>query len=217
MGFIDRADAGRQLAERLREFHGEGVVVLALPRGGVPVAFEVAKALGVPLDIIMVRKLGVPFQSELGMGALGEDGVHVINDDIVHRTHVGEHELEEIEGREREELERRGRLYRAGRSRVPLEGKTAIIVDDGIATGSTARAVCRVARARGARHVIMSAPVGPPGCEDLFASDADAVVCLTTPEQMFAIGQFYEDFSQWSDAQVVELLEQAASRFPEAV
>jgi putative phosphoribosyl transferase len=217
MTFIDRADAGRQLAERLGELHGDGVVVLALPRGGVPVAFEVAKALGAPLDIIMVRKLGVPFHPELGMGAIGEEGVRVIDDDIVRLAGVSEYELDEIESREREELERRAGLYRAGRSRVPLEGRTAIIVDDGIATGSTARAACRVARAHGARHVIMSAPVGPAGCESLFATDADAVACLTTPEEMFAIGQFYEDFSQTSDAQVVGLLEQAASRFPQPI
>jgi putative phosphoribosyl transferase len=217
MTFLDREDAGRQLAGRLREFHGESVVVLGLPRGGVPVAFEVAKALGAPLDIIMVRKLGVPSRPELGMGAIGEDGVRVINDEIVRLADVSERELLEVEGRERDELERRARRYRAGRFRVPLEGKTAIIVDDGIATGSTARAACRVARAHGARHVIMTAPVGPPDCAELFAGDADAVVCPSTPERILGIGQFYEDFSQTSDARVVELLDQAASRFPETV
>jgi len=217
MTFLDREDAGRQLAERLREFHGESVVVLGLPRGGVPVAFEVAKALGAPLDIIMVRKLGVPSRPELGMGAIGEDGVRVINDEIVRLADVSERELLEVERRERDELERRARRYRAGRSRVPLEGKTAIIVDDGIATGSTARAACRVACAHGARHVIMTAPVGPPGCEELFEGDADAVVCPTAPGRFLGIGQFYEDFSQTSDAKVVDLLEQAASRFPETV
>jgi putative phosphoribosyl transferase len=216
INFADRADAGRRLAEGLREFRGESIVVLALPRGGVPVAFEVAKALGAPLDIIMVRKLGVPFQPELGMGAIGEEGVRVVNEDVVHRADISPHEFDEVERRERQELERRALTYRAGRARVPLDGKTAIIVDDGIATGSTARAACLVARAHGARRVVLAVPVGPRGCEERFGADADAVVCLTTPKRFSAIGQFYADFSQTNDAQVIDLLEQAARRFEPA-
>jgi putative phosphoribosyl transferase len=210
MVFADRVDAGRKLATKLMHLRDEPVVVLGLPRGGVPVAFEVAAALGAPLDVIVVRKLGVPFQPELGMGAIGEDGARVINDEIVRLAGVSERQLAEVESRERAELERRALRFRGDRPRVPLAGRTAVVVDDGIATGSTARAACQVARAHGAARVVLAVPVAPPGWTARFSGDADEFVCLGTPDPFYAIGQFYADFSQTSDEEVVTCLQRAS-------
>jgi putative phosphoribosyl transferase len=209
MVFADRVDAGRRLARRLEYLRNRPVVVLGLPRGGVPVAYEVATALGAPLDVIVVRKLGVPFQPELAMGAIGEDGVRIVDDEVVRTAGVSQEEMAAVESRERAELERRARLFRAERGRVPLEGRTAVVVDDGIATGSTARAACQVARALGATRVVLAVPVGPPGWEARIGPDADEFVTLSTPDLFFAIGQFYENFSQTSDEEVIDLLERA--------
>ncbi len=208
--FVDRADAGRRLARRLEYLRGEPVVVLGLPRGGVPVAYEVATALSAPLDVIVVRKLGVPFQPELGMGAIGEDGVRIVNDEVVRTAGVSADEITAVESRERAELERRVRRYRGDRPRVPLEGRSVVVVDDGIATGSTARAACLVARVQGAARVILAVPVAPPGWEARIGPDADELVCLATPEVFFGIGQFYADFSQASDDEVIDCLERAS-------
>ncbi|GIU85882.1 MAG: putative phosphoribosyl transferase [Acidimicrobiia bacterium] len=216
MRFRDRRDAGRRLAAALSGLRGEDVVVLALPRGGVPVAYEVACALGAPLDVIVVRKLGVPYQPELGMGAIGEGGVRIVNDAIVRAAGVTQGQLAEVERREREELERRARRFRGDRPAVPVAGRTALIVDDGIATGSTARAACQVARAHGARRVVLAAPVAPPDTVARLRGDADELVCLEQPEPFHAIGQWYDDFSQTTDAEVVELLERAAPDVPGA-
>ena len=161
--YLDRVDAGWRLGERLRHLGGENVVVLGLPRGGVPVAAGVAHALHAPLDVIIVRKLGVPHQPEFAMGALGEGGVRILNDEVVTMTGVTPQELAAIEERERAELERRGRRFRAGRPPVPIAGRTVVVVDDGIATGSTARAACRVARARGAARIILAVPAAING------------------------------------------------------
>jgi len=211
--FRDRADAGRKLAEQLKRCLGdEDVVVLGLPRGGVPVAFEVARELDVPLDVIVVRKLGVPYQPELGMGAIGEDGVRVLNHEVLALTRVGEEEVAAVERSERAELERRATRFRASLPRTPLVGRTAVVVDDGIATGSTARAACQVARAHGASRVILAVPVASPSSLGLLAEVADELVCLATPEPFYAVGQFYRDFSQTSEEEVVELLERAATR-----
>jgi len=209
--FADRADAGRQLAAKLEHLRGEPVVVLGLPRGGVPVALRVARALGAPLDVIVVRKLGVPFQPELAMGAVGEDGVRVLNWEVVHEVMVSEEEIAAVESRERAELERRVRRLRGGRPRLPLEGKVAVVVDDGIATGATARAACQIARAQGASRVVLAVPVAPPGWEADFGGVADEPVCVDTPAGFFAIGQFYGDFSQVSDEEVIACLERAAA------
>lgn len=211
MSFTDRTQAGQRLAERLRHLGGEDVVVLALPRGGVPVAFEVAQALQAPLDVILVRKLGVPSQPELGMGAIGEDDVRVINEDVLTQTRVSQAELAGVEQRERAELHRRAAHYRGDRPRVPIAGRTAVVVDDGIATGSTARAACRVAKAHGAGRVVLAVPVAPPEAVAAMREDADEVVCLQTPRVFFAIGQWYADFAQTSDEQVVDLLHRAAT------
>ena len=211
MRFADRTDAGRRLAARLEAFRGRDVVVLALPRGGVPVAYEVARALGAPLDVILVRKLGVPFQPELGMGAIGEGGVRILNQRVVQMAGVGPTEIEAVEKRERAELARRAVRYRGERPRTPLEGRVAIVVDDGIATGSTARVACRVARTHGASRVILAAPVAPPSTAGEFTEDADEVVLLETPGEFWAIGQFYDDFTQTTDDQVQSLLARAAA------
>ena len=211
--FRDRAEAGRELAEQLkRRLGGEGVVVLGLPRGGVPVAFEVARELDAPLDVIVVRKLGVPYQPELAMGAIGEDGVRVLNHEVLARARVGEDEVAAVERSERAELERRATRFRDSRPRASLVDRTAVVVDDGIATGSTARAACQVARAHGASRVILAVPVAPRSSLASFAEIADELVCLATPELFFSVGQFYRNFSQTSDEEVVELLERAATR-----
>jgi putative phosphoribosyl transferase len=213
MRFTDRTEAGRKLAAVLEpRFRGTDAVVLGLPRGGVPVAFEVARALEAPLDVIVVRKLGVPFQPELAMGAIGEDGVRVINDDVVRLAKVSHAEIAATEAAERAELERRAERFRSGRARVPVEGRTVIIVDDGIATGSTAKAACQVARAHGATRVVVAIPVAPPDCQARFAGDADEVICLHQPKDFWAVGQFYMDFTQTSDEEVADLLAAAAAR-----
>jgi putative phosphoribosyl transferase len=216
MTFIDRVDAGRRLATRLQYLRDDRVVVLGLPRGGVPVAYEVARALDAPLDVIVVRKLGVPFQPELGMGAIGEDGVRILNEEVIRLTGVSDSELAEVEVSERVELERRARRFRGDRPRTALEGRTVVVIDDGIATGSTARAACQVARAQGATRVVLAVPVAPQGWEDRFGADADEFVCLETPEPFFAIGQFYDDFAQTSDEEVIVCLERAAHPVPTA-
>ena len=209
MVFADRAGAGRHLAARLQYLRDRPVVVLGLPRGGVPVAAEVARALGAPLDVIVVRKLGVPSQPELGMGAIGEDGVRVLNADVVRAAGVSADGLAAVEARERTEMERRAWCYRGGRPRQPLNGRIAVVIDDGIATGSTARAACQIARAQGAAAVVLAVPVAPPGWESRLAGDADELVSVRTPEDFFAIGQFYADFSQTTDEEVVDCLRRA--------
>ncbi len=210
MLFRDRVDAGQQLAAKLHHLRGSKVVVLGLPRGGVPVAAEVARALGAPLDIIVVRKLGVPFQPECAMGAIGEDGARVINEETVWFAGVSPSELAATEQREEQEIARRARRYRGGRERQSLAGRVAVVVDDGIATGATARAACQVARALGAARVILAVPVAPEGWQARIGADADEAVSVSTPPSFFAIGQFYDDFSQTSDAEVTACLNRAA-------
>jgi putative phosphoribosyl transferase len=208
-GFEDRVDAGRQLGRRLAHLHGQDVVVLGLPRGGVPVAFEVARALEAPLDVIVVRKLGLPFQPELAMGAIGEGGYEVLDRTLIERARVSDEELGMVRARERAELESRVRRLRRGRDPLDLTGRVAVVVDDGIATGATARVACEVARHLGARRVVLAAPVGPP--ETLRGvAGADEVVLLDAPEPFWAVGHHYRDFSPTRDEQVVALLDEAA-------
>ena len=209
MPFVDRAAAGRRLAAVLGHLRDEDVVVLGLPRGGVPVAAEVARALGAPLDVILVRKLGVPVQPELALGAIGEGGVRIINPDVVEVTGVTDAEIAMVETRERAELERRARRFRGGRPQVPLAGRIAVVVDDGIATGATARAACQVARAHGARRVVLAAPVAPPSVRAALATAADEVICVETPRRFLAIGEWYTDFAQTTDDEVVAVLRAA--------
>jgi len=209
--FADRVDAGRQLAGRLERLRGQDVVVLGLPRGGLPVASEVAEALDAPLDVIVVRKLGVPFQPELAMGAIGEGGVEVLDATVWATAQVSEEQLHTVERRERELLDTRVALLRRGRERVDLNGRIAVIVDDGIATGSTARVACEVARRLGAARVVMAVPVASAESVRTLA-DADEVVCVSVPRWFMAVGNHYRDFSPTGDDVVIALLDEAARR-----
>jgi putative phosphoribosyl transferase len=209
--FRDRAHAGRELARSLEGFRGQDLVVLGLPRGGVPVAFEVATALDAPLDVVVVRKLGVPFQPELAMGAVGELGARVVDRHLMAMAGITTEELAAVERRERAELERRVAQLRRGHPRVPLAGRVAVVVDDGMATGSTARAACQVVRELGAARVVLAVPVAP---RDALGDvvEADEVVCVATPHPFLAVGRHYSDFTPTNDAEVVMLLDLAARR-----
>lgn len=211
MIFVDRIDGGRRLAERLMHLLNSNVVVVGLPRGGVPVAAEVANALNAPLDVILVRKLGVPSQPELAMGAIGEDGVRELNAEVVQLTGVTREEIDRVAVRERGELERRVERFRSGREPVSLKGRVAIVVDDGVATGSTARAACQVARAHGASYIVLAVPVAPRNWEQDLAGVADEYVCVATPDAFSSVGQFYSNFTQVTDDDVVECLNQSRS------
>ena len=211
--FDDRVDAGRRLAGRLESLRGQDVVVLGLPRGGVPVAFEVAKALAAPLDVLVVRKLGVPFQPELAFGAIGEGGVRVINASVVQQADLSEEDMAAVEVKQRAELAHRSERFRRGHDRVPVAGRIAVIVDDGVATGATAKAACEVARAQGARRVVLAVPIGATDTAKRFTGYADEVICLHTPAFFFAVGQGYRNFAQTSDDEVVALLDRAQKGF----
>lgn len=209
--YVDRIDAGRRLARHLEQFAGPRTIVLGLPRGGVPVALEVARHLHSPFDVLLVRKVGLPGQPELAMGAVGEGRVAVVNDDIVRNSSVTEHQIHDAQERSRRVIEERATLYRCGRDTPDLHGKTALIVDDGLATGATARAACQVARLRGARHVVLAVPVAPVGWEDGFHGVADELICAMTPENFSSVGEHYHAFPQVADAEVVAALVGAQS------
>ncbi|WP_137991389.1 phosphoribosyltransferase family protein [Streptomyces vilmorinianum] len=211
MYFTDRTDAGRQLAARLGHLKDRDVVVLGLPRGGVPVAEQVADALGAPLDVCLVRKLGVPFQPELAMGAIGEGDVRVLNDHVLAETGVSDRDLATVEERERAVLRQRSERYRGTKEPARLDGRTAVVVDDGLATGATALAACRVVRAQGAARIVLAVPVAPLGWPERLGGEADETVSVHEPEFFYAIGQFYQDFSQTSDEEVVACLERGHS------
>jgi putative phosphoribosyl transferase len=206
VSFRDRADAGRQLAARLEHLRGCDAVVLGLPRGGVPVAAEVARVLAVPLDVVVVRKLGVPYRPELAMGAVGEGGVVVRLEEVVRLAGVAEAAFADVERRESAELERRLTHLRSVRPRVPLAGRAAVLVDDGIATGSTARAACAVVRAQGARSVVLASPVCAPDAAAALAEEVDEVVCVATPGRFGSVGRHYADFRPTTDDEVTDLL-----------
>jgi putative phosphoribosyl transferase len=214
--FRDRRDGGRKLAEsnELRVYTGrDDAVVLALPRGGVPVGYEVAQALDLPLDVFVVRKLGVPGHEELAMGAIASGGIQVLEEEVVRRLDLDEATIAAIAAREQRELEERERLYRDG-STVDLEGLSAILVDDGLATGSTMRAAVRALRSRDVDQAIVAVPVAPAESCRMLEREADAVVCALTPEAFGAVGLYYERFGQTTDEEVVELL--GRSRRPSA-
>jgi putative phosphoribosyl transferase len=208
MSFHDRTDAGKQLAQLLDRLRDADAVVLGLPRGGVPVAYEVAHALDLPLDVVIVRKLGVPWHEELAMGAIG-DGARVVDDETVASLGVTADQLDAVERREQIELAERARRFRLDRGPLEIRGKIAIVVDDGVATGATARAACQVVRAAGAARIILAVPVAPPDWQPQPGVDADELVCIERPSPFLAVGQWYENFAQTSDEQVVELLERA--------
>ena len=207
--FTDRTDAGRRLAERLGHLRGRDAVVLGLPRGGVPVAVEVARSLAAPLDVVVVRKIGVPSQPEVAMGAVGEGGVQVLDERTVQWAGVQRGELAAIEERERGEVERRAVRFRAGRPAASLRGRTALLVDDGIATGATARAACAVVRAQGPERVVLAVPVCAPRAAELLRGEVDELVVLETPADFAAVGEAYADFRPVPDEEVVALLHRA--------
>jgi predicted phosphoribosyltransferase len=205
--FEDRRAAGRTLAALLRHYADRpDVVVLALPRGGVPVAFEVAQALGAPLDLFLVRKLGTPGHRELAMGAIASGGVRVLNADIIRWYGISADEIDAVAREEQRELERREAAYREGREPIPVEGRSVILTDDGLATGSTMRAAVQAVRQRGPARVAVAVPVGAPQTRDELSAIADEVVCARTPEPFAAVGQWYLNFDQTTDQEVRDLL-----------
>ena len=209
--FRDRREAGQVLARELTAYAGRpDVVVLALPRGGVPVAYEVARALGAPLDVFVVRKLGVPGHEELAMGAVATGGVRVLNDQVVGALGIPPSVIEAVAAWQQQELARRERLYRGDRPPPDVRGRTVILVDDGLATGSTMRAALAALRRQQPARLVVAVPTAAPETCDELRAEADDVVCATTPEPFHSVGLWYEDFSQTTDEEVRELLERAA-------
>jgi putative phosphoribosyl transferase len=205
--FRDRMEAGRRLAAKLGAYaNRQDVIVLALPRGGVPVAYEVAKALRAPLDVFVVRKLGLPWHEELAMGALASGGVRLLNEELIELYDVDRHEVDEVMRREQTELERREKQYRGGRPFPDLENKTVILVDDGLATGSTMRVAVEALRKEQPARVVVAVPVAAPETCDAFRDVADDIVCAVTPEPFYAVGLWYDDFTQTTDEEVHDLL-----------
>jgi putative phosphoribosyl transferase len=210
--FEDRVDAGRALAKSLAAYRGsKGAIVLALPRGGVPVAYEVAHALDLPLDVLVVRKLGLPWQPELAMGAIASGGAIVMNEDVLGYLRGREDVLEQVQRSERAELARRELSYRGSKPPLEMTGRTGILVDDGLATGATMEAAVRALRTLGAERVVVAVPVASPEARDRIAGVADEVVCLAAPALFSAVGQWYRDFGQTSDEEVRDLLARSAS------
>ncbi|MBB5373065.1 phosphoribosyltransferase [Acidocella aromatica] len=216
MLFTDRADAGKKLAKRLLHLKDEKPMVLALPRGGVPVAFEVAKALAAPLDLVLVRKIGVPFQEEYALGAIADGGEPelVIDEDNRRSLNISEDYVAQAKAEALEEIERRRRVYLGNRAPVEIAGHTAIIVDDGIATGATMRAALRAVRRRNPARLVLAVPVAPPDSLWRLRAEADETICLHEPEHFSAVGQFYQNFGQTQDDEVIALLAQAERNTP---
>jgi predicted phosphoribosyltransferase len=212
MAFQDRADAGRQLAARLRSYASQpGLLVLALPRGGVPVGFEVARALGAPLDVLLVRKLGVPGQEELAMGAIASGGVRVLRQDVIAALRIPPQAVETVLTAEQRELERREHAYRDDQPTPNVRGKTVILVDDGLATGSTMRAAAAALRQQGPAQLVVAVPVAAHSTYDTLRAEVDNLVCIATPEPFDGVGLWYEDFRQTTDEEVRDLLARAST------
>jgi predicted phosphoribosyltransferase len=211
VAFLDRREAGRVLASRLQRYAGRAdVLVLALPRGGVPVAFEVARALGTSLDVFLVRKLGVPGHEEFALGAIASGGVRVLNEELVRQLQIPASTLEAVTAREEAELRRRETAYRGSRAREAVAGRTVILVDDGLATGASMKAAVSALRREMPAAIVVAVPVAAADTCDEFRGDVDEVVCAVTPKPFMAVGAWYEDFTQTTDAEVRKLLEEAA-------
>jgi putative phosphoribosyl transferase len=211
--YKDRRDAGQKLAQDLMQYQGRSdVIVLALPRGGVPVAYEVARKLDVPLDIFLVRKLGVPGQEELALGAIASGGIQVTNREVVRALHIPDNEIEEIARRELEELNRRERAYRGNQPRTDISGKIVILIDDGLATGASMRAAVDSLRLQHPAKIVVAVPTASREVCEAFKSIVDQIVCSTTPQPFFGVGVWYDDFEQTSDEEVRALLEMANTK-----
>jgi predicted phosphoribosyltransferase len=211
--FRDRREAGRLLGEKLSAYANRpDVIVLALPRGGVPIGFEVARALNAPLDVFPVRKLGVPGHDELAMGAIAPGGIRVLNDELVRALNVSKPQVDAVVAREQQELTRREQLYRDNRSPLDVRGKTVILVDDGLATGATMVAAIKALRQHQAGRIVVAVPIASPEICDQMRAYVDDIVCAVTPEPFHAVGLWYEDFSQTSDEEVRDLLRQTSEQ-----
>jgi len=208
--FRDRVDAGQRLAKRLESYCNASPVVFAIPRGGVPVGAEIARGLGAELDVVVARKLGAPFHAELAIGAVTADGERFLNQDIISQLQIDDAYLERITKEQGEEASRREQLFRGGRPPVDIKGRTALLVDDGLATGATMRAAARSLRKREPGRLVVAVPVGSPEACRALLNDADEVICLAQPDPFYAIGLYYEHFEQVEDAEVLRLLEQPA-------
>jgi len=214
MLFRDRSEAGRVLAEKLASYANRpDVLVLALPRGGVPVAFEVAQALHAPLNVFLVRKLGLPGQEELAMGAIASGGTRVVNEELVEKLSVPPEVIDAVADQEQQELNRREHDYRVGRPAPDVRGRIIVLVDDGLATGATMRAAVAALRLQGPARIVVAVPVGAPETCTELQYQADETVCAETPQLFYAVGAWYEDFSQTSDEEVRELLSRAAEQY----
>jgi len=212
MIFKNRSEAGKKLAEKLKEYKGnKNAIVIGLPRGGVVIAFEVARELNLELDIIVTRKVGAPMQPELAVGALTQDGEPILDRDFIEKLGIHDKDLEPIIQAEQDELQRRLELYRGGKESLDLNGKVAIIVDDGVATGATMRAAIKSARKLGAEKIVVAIPVSPKDALEKIKSEADVVICLDIPDVFFGVGGFYQEFAQTEDEQVISLLKNAAN------
>jgi putative phosphoribosyl transferase len=209
--FNDRTDAGKKLAKRLMEYKNRpDVLILALPRGGVPVAFEVAKELNVKMDVFIVRKLGVPGNEELAMGAISSDNIRVLNEDVIRAFQIPQKIIEEVAENEFRELERRERIYRGNRQKPNISGSTVILIDDGLATGATMRAAVEAVKTKNPAKLIIAVPTAAPDTCSSFGNEVDEIICVATPEPFYGVGAWYEDFSQTTDKEVCELLNRAA-------
>jgi predicted phosphoribosyltransferase len=208
--FRNRHDAGKFLAGKLKHLAGDEVVILALPRGGLPVAYEIAQALHAPLDIFIVRKLGVPIHEELAMGAIASGGVRVLNEEIIRRLGINKRMIDAATAEEQRELERREREYRRGREPIDVAGRIAVLVDDGLATGATMKAAVQALRKRNPKRIIVAVPVGAAETCEQFESEVDEIVCGKRPVDLGAVGMWYEDFTQTTDEEVCELLDRTA-------
>jgi putative phosphoribosyl transferase len=216
--FVDRIDAGKKLAEKLRAYAGrEDVIVLGVPRGGVPVAFEVATALKAPLDILVLRKLGVPWQEELAFGAIAQGDVRVLDRRIMEMLGLTPSEVEKVAAKEKVELERREKAYRGDRPPLDVRGRTVVLVDDGIATGSSMRAAIAALRQMGPARIVLAVPVAPPSTCERLRAEVDDLVCVDMPESFYAIGQFYLNFSPVGDREVTDLLARSAGLASEKI